>query len=99
MENILNWRHILRSLRNKKVPSEQITLKVLGQDNRVMQFKIGKITQLSKMMSAYCENTGIAYNSVRFRFDGQPVNTIDTPASLKLKEGDIIEVFQQQTGG
>lgn len=37
--------------------------------------------------------------AVRFRFDGEPVNESDTPASLQLDEGDTIEVYQQQTGG
>ncbi|XP_026821605.1 small ubiquitin-related modifier 3-like [Rhopalosiphum maidis] len=87
------------AIKDCKVYSERINLNVLGQDNVIIQFKIRKITQLRKLMYAYCENTGLAYNSVRFRFEGQPVNEIDTPASLNLEEGDIIEVFQQQTGG
>lgn len=36
---------------------------------------------------------------VRFRFDGQPINESDTPATLEMDEGDTIEVYQQQTGG
>jgi small ubiquitin-related modifier len=36
---------------------------------------------------------------IRFRFDGQPINKTDTPAQLEMEDGDIIEVFQQQTGG
>ncbi|XP_026821599.1 small ubiquitin-related modifier 3-like [Rhopalosiphum maidis] len=87
------------AIKDCKVYSERINLNVLGQDNVIIQFKIRKITRLRKLMYAYCENTGLAYNSVRFRFEGQPVNEIDTPASLNLEEGDIIEVFQQQTGG
>ncbi|XP_026819672.1 small ubiquitin-related modifier 3-like [Rhopalosiphum maidis] len=84
---------------NSLVSSERINLKVLGQDNWLIQFKIRKNTQLRKLMNAYCEKTGLAYNSVRFRFDGRSVNEIDTAASLNLEEGDTIEVFQQQTGG
>lgn len=37
--------------------SEHINLKVLGQDNTVVQFKIKKHTPLRKLMSAYCERT------------------------------------------
>lgn len=36
---------------------------------------------------------------VRFRFDGQPINEIDTPITLGLEEGDTIEVYQPQNGG
>lgn len=35
--------------------SEHINLKVLGQDNAVVQFKIKKHTPLRKLMGAYCE--------------------------------------------
>lgn len=35
--------------------AEYINLKVLGQDNAVVQFKIKKKTPLRKLMHAYCE--------------------------------------------
>lgn len=38
-------------------------------------------------------------NVVRFRFDGNPINEMDTPTSLEMQEGDTIEVYQAQTGG
>lgn len=37
--------------------------------------------------------------TMRFRFDGQPINESDTPITLEMEEGDTIEVYQQQTGG
>ncbi|XP_017774269.1 PREDICTED: small ubiquitin-related modifier 2-like [Nicrophorus vespilloides] len=85
---------------DKKVSdSEHINLKVLGQDNAVVQFKIKKHTPLRKLMSAYCDRAGLSLNVVRFRFDGNPINETDTPTSLEMEEGDTIEVYQQQTGG
>lgn len=36
-------------------PVEHINLKVLGQDNSVIQFKIRKQAPLKKLMNAYCE--------------------------------------------
>ncbi|EGI63783.1 Small ubiquitin-related modifier 3 [Acromyrmex echinatior] len=82
-----------------KTESEHINLKVLGQDNAVVQFKIKKHTPLRKLMNAYCDRVGLAIAAVRFRFDGQPINELDTPTSLEMEEGDTIEVYQQQTGG
>ncbi|CAH1994139.1 unnamed protein product [Acanthoscelides obtectus] len=35
--------------------AEHINLKVLGQDNAVVQFKIKRHTPLRKLMTAYCE--------------------------------------------
>ncbi|CAH0385601.1 unnamed protein product [Bemisia tabaci] len=78
---------------------DHINLKVLGNDNTIVQFKIKKHTALSKLMKAYCERVGFAMAAVRFRFDGTPISKDDTPASLEMDEGDTIEVYQQQTGG
>ena len=72
---------------------------VTGQDGSVVHFKIKKNTALRKLMSAYCDRTGIKLESTRFRFDGQPISETDTPATLEMEEGDSIDVFQQQTGG
>ncbi|XP_022908938.1 small ubiquitin-related modifier 3 [Onthophagus taurus] len=83
----------------KKPESEHINLKVVGQDNAVVQFKIKRQTPLRKLMSAYCDRAGLSMQVVRFRFDGNPINETDTPHSLDMEEGDTIEVFQQQTGG
>ncbi|CAG9761627.1 unnamed protein product [Ceutorhynchus assimilis] len=79
--------------------AEHINLKVLGQDNAVVQFKIKRHTPLRKLMTAYCERAGISTQVVRFRFDGNPINETDTPTTLDMEEGDTIEVYQQQTGG
>ncbi|XP_065161934.1 small ubiquitin-related modifier 2 [Atheta coriaria] len=83
----------------KPTDPESLNLKVLGQDNTVVQFKIKKHTPLRKLMSAYCERAGLSMNVVRFRFDGNPINEMDTPTSLEMQEGDTIEVYQAQTGG
>ncbi|CAH2240123.1 jg6377 [Pararge aegeria aegeria] len=39
----------------KKGETEHINLKVLGQDNAIVQFKIKKHTPLRKLMNAYCD--------------------------------------------
>lgn len=79
--------------------SEHINLKVNGNDGSVVHFKIKKHTPLRKLMSAYCERTGVQMSAMRFRFDGQPINEDDTPLKLEMDDGDSIDVFQQQTGG
>merc|ERR1712004_297930 len=83
----------------KAESSEHINLKVIGQDGSVVHFKIKKNTPLRKLMSAYCERTGVKMEAMRFRFDGQPINETDTPSQLDMEDGDSIDVFQQQTGG
>ncbi|XP_060040345.1 small ubiquitin-related modifier 3-like isoform X1 [Erinaceus europaeus] len=38
-----------------KAESDHVNLKVAGQDGSVVQFKIKRLTPLSKLMKAYCE--------------------------------------------
>lgn len=83
----------------EKKEGEHLNLKVTGQDGSVVHFKIKKNTPLRKLMSAYCERTGVKLGSMRFRFDGSAINETDTPSQLDMEDGDSIDVFQQQTGG
>ncbi|KAL7378130.1 hypothetical protein ABVT39_008937 [Epinephelus coioides] len=83
----------------KTESNEHINLKVVGQDRSVIQFKIKRHTQLSKLMKAYCERQGLEMRHIRFMFDGQPINEKDTPSQLEMEDDDAIDVFQQQTGG
>jgi len=79
--------------------SDQLNLKVLGQDGQVVQFKIKKNTPLRKLMSAYCDRCKLAQNTIRFMFDGTRIDEGDTPKSMDMEDGDTIEVFTQQSGG
>ncbi|KAM9702260.1 small ubiquitin-related modifier 2-like [Dama dama] len=79
--------------------NDRINLKVVGQDGSVVQFKIKRHTPLSKLIKAYSERQGLSMRQIRFRFVGQPINEIDTPAQLEEEGEDTIDVFQQQTGG
>ena len=78
---------------------DSINLKVMGQDGKFLKFKIAKQTALKKLMSTYCERTGLDIQTIRFSFDGSRINESDTAKSLDLQEGDALEVFQQQSGG
>lgn len=82
-----------------KPESEHINLKVMGQDNTEVHFKIKKTTQLRKLKQAYCDRQGVPLNSLRFLFDGQRINDDQTPKDLDMEDDDVIEVYQEQTGG
>ncbi|XP_050424250.1 uncharacterized protein LOC126835602 [Adelges cooleyi] len=75
---------------------ELIYLKVLGQDNTVVQFKIKKRSPLTKLMNAYCERTGLAIATVIFKFGDKVISESDTPLSLEMEEGQTIEQFIKQ---
>ncbi|EDO45837.1 predicted protein, partial [Nematostella vectensis] len=74
-------------------------LKFVFQDNSEVHFKIKKTTQLKKLKAAYCDRQGVQMNSVRFLFDGQRINDDQTPKQLEMEDDDVIEVYQEQTGG
>ncbi|KAM4865823.1 small ubiquitin-related modifier 2-like [Thomomys bottae] len=79
--------------------NDLINLKVAGQDGSVVQFKNKRHIPPSKLMRAYCERQGLSMMQIRFQFDGQPINETDTTAPLEMEDEDMIDVFQQQTGG
>ena len=82
-----------------KTEDNHINLKVVGADNSEVHFKIKKTTQLKKLKQAYADRQGVSLASLRFLFDGQRVADDMSPKSLEMEESDVIEVYQEQTGG
>ncbi|KIX95374.1 uncharacterized protein Z520_08891 [Fonsecaea multimorphosa CBS 102226] len=78
--------------------NEHLNIKVTDGNNEVF-FKIKRSTKLEKLMRAFCERQGKDLKSARFLFDGQKVQTGDTPEQLEMQDGDSIEVHQEQVGG
>jgi hypothetical protein len=76
-----------------------LNVNVKDQDGNDLYFKIKKHTPLKKVMDAYCERQGKARGLVRFLFEGTRVQDNDTPDSLELEDGDMIQVFLEQQGG
>lgn len=79
----------------KSVPdnSELIVLKVLGQDNSLVHFKIRKKSSLIKLFDTYCKMTGLVMDAIIFRYDGLRLIGTDTPASLEMENDDTIDVY------
>uniref|UniRef100_A0A4W2EEQ4 Ubiquitin-like domain-containing protein n=1 Tax=Bos indicus x Bos taurus TaxID=30522 RepID=A0A4W2EEQ4_BOBOX len=42
---------------------------------------------------------GVPMNSLKFIFEGQRIAGNHTPKELGMEEEDVIEVYQEQTGG
>ena len=78
---------------------EFIKLKVVGQDSNEIHFRVKMTTSMSKIMKNYAERVGVPLSSLRFAVDGERIKDADTSASLGLENDDIIDVFQEQTGG
>ncbi|CAJ1005985.1 putative Ubiquitin-2 like Rad60 SUMO-like/Ubiquitin family [Leishmania naiffi] len=81
------------------VSAQQISLKVVNADGAEMFFKIKRGTQLKKLIDAYCKKQGISRGSVRFLFDGAPIDESKTPEDLGMEDDDVIDAMVEQTGG
>ena len=54
---------------------------------------------MRKLKKSYSERVGAPIASLRFLFDGKRINDDETPKSLEMEQEDVIEVYQEQTGG
>ena len=50
---------------DSKSSSEQLNLRVIGQDGEVIQFKIKSNTPFRKLMSVYCDRLKLVQNNIR----------------------------------
>jgi small ubiquitin-related modifier len=79
--------------------TEYIKLKVVGQDSNEIHFRVKQTTQMGKLKKSYSERVGVPITSLRFLFDGRRINDDETPKALEMEQDDVIEVYQEQTGG
>lgn len=82
-----------------KKEGKVIEVKVIAQDGNEVHFKVKTTTQLKKLKESYCQRQGVPSNSLKFLFEGQRIADNHTPEELGLEEEDMIEVYQEQTGG
>ena len=54
---------------------------------------------MKRIMDQYAERSGRSRPALRFLIDGVRVNDEDTPDSLEMEDGDVVEVHQEQIGG
>ena len=79
--------------------TEYIKLKVVGQDSNEIHFRVKMTTAMFKLKKSYFERVGVPIPSLRFLFDGKRINDEETLKSLEMEQDDVIEVYQEQTGG
>ena len=82
-----------------KEETEYIKLKVVGQDSNEIHFRVKMSTSMAKLKKSYAERVGVPVSSLRFLFDGKRINDDETPKALEMEQEDVIEVYQEQTGG
>lgn len=80
------------------VVADFLNVKVTNGNDEIF-FKIKRSTRLEKLMRAFCDRSGKAFENSRFTFDGERVKSDMTPNDLDMEDGDALEVFQEQIGG
>ncbi|KAH8607080.1 putative Ubiquitin 2 like Rad60 SUMO like Ubiquitin family [Trypanosoma vivax] len=76
-----------------------VSIKVVNADGAEMFFRIKNRTPLKKLIDAYCKKQGISRGSVRFLFDGSPIDESKTPEDMGMEDDDVIDAMVEQTGG
>ena len=79
--------------------NDYVTLKVKQEGHGEVHFRVKMTTKMAKLKTNFCERQGLSPQSVRFMFEGQRIEDNMTPADLDLQDDDLIEVFNEQTGG
>merc|ERR1711899_596260 len=87
------------TMSENKDETEYIKLKVVGQDSNEIHFRVKMSTNMGKLKKSYAERVGVPVSSLRFLFDGRRINDDETPKALEMEQDDVIEVYQEQTGG
>jgi len=65
-------------------------------DDKVkMFFKLKPATRMKRVKNEYAKSSGRDIDELVFIFDGSRVRDIDTPESMSMEDGDIMEVHQK----
>ncbi|KAI5188737.1 small ubiquitin-related modifier [Nematocida minor] len=80
-------------------PKPTLQLKVTDQTQKTSTFVMKKKTKLSKLFKEYSERAELNAHKLRFVHKGVTLSGEDTPESVGLESGDLLEVFSSQVGG
>jgi len=85
-----------------KVPpaEDYLRIRVINSDgNSEVIFRLKLDIPFIRMKRAYATRLGLVENEIRFIFDGLRITDDDTPRKLGLVNDDVIEIYQEKTGG
>ncbi|KAI5953359.1 hypothetical protein KGF54_002730 [Candida jiufengensis] len=83
----------------EKIDPNSIRLVLSDMTSHEMWFKVSRTSKMSSVMERYCQERKILLSKHRFLVDGARVQVFDTPESLELEDGDMVQVHYGQLGG
>jgi small ubiquitin-related modifier len=79
---------------------DYIRLRVITSDmTNEVHFRVKASTPLVRLKRSYCGKLGFQVDELRFVFDGHRITDDDTPKKLGMINDDVIEIYQERTGG
>ena len=72
---------------------EKIALTVRDQNGGEQHYQLRTNTKMEKLMSRFCDHSGVSPEVVRFLFEGVRVVNDDTPESVRTKGGKVLCCF------
>jgi hypothetical protein len=71
----------------------QMTLRVIGHEDREEHFPIYALKSLKRLKEKYAEQIQIPVSVIRFLYGGYVINDNDTPYLLEMKDNDLIHAL------
>eukprot|EP00243_Klebsormidium_subtile_P006368 TRINITY_DN2698_c0_g1_i1.p2 TRINITY_DN2698_c0_g1~~TRINITY_DN2698_c0_g1_i1.p2 ORF type:complete len:105 (+),score=26.44 TRINITY_DN2698_c0_g1_i1:158-472(+) len=78
---------------------EGLALTVKHTDGTDLVFRVRASTKFGKLMEAYANRKGLKLASLKFYYDEKQLTKNQTPASLKMKSGAMIDATSKVGGG
>jgi len=86
--------------KNPTVSNEHIVLRIITSSmTNEMKYRVRTEIALGRLKASYCRAMGLEVEALCFVFDGQRIADQDTPNSLGMINGDVIEIYEPRIGG
>ncbi|KAK3721051.1 hypothetical protein LTR37_003341 [Vermiconidia calcicola] len=77
----------------------RLSMRIREPNGTEMVLTVRKTISMKNVMQAFAAQIRKQVKECRFTFEGQRIVGDDTPETLELEDGDLIEVFYEVTGG
>ena len=78
---------------------DPINLKIMDPSGNYHSYQHNTNIMFDGIFDEFCQDTNLDKGSLRFCFDGRRIREEDTARIVEMEEGDVIEVYQEQSGG
>ena len=88
----------LQNIKSNLSATGKITIRIKDQTGEEIMFKIKRRTRLGKVFNTFAAYKGVDRDSLRFLFNGERVDDVDTSVTWDLEDDDQIDAIFSQCG-